>query len=256
MIKIAFFDIDGTMIDMESKQITEKMLETLRCLQENGIKICIATGRSPLGLPKIEGIVFDAYLTYNGSYCYSGSDVILSHSIEKGDVHRIIRNAAEINRPVVLAGKKRMEANGIDQNLSDYFAIGKQELIVADDFESLADETTYQMMIGCRKEEYAQVLKDVRSAQITAWWDRAADIIPAGGGKGVGVTAVLKYYGMDASEAIAFGDGTNDIEMLQAVGHGVAMGNATEDVKETASDVCGCVTEDGIYHYCREHKLI
>ena len=39
MIKIAFFDIDGTLIDMNKKKITEKMLETLKKLKENGIKI-------------------------------------------------------------------------------------------------------------------------------------------------------------------------------------------------------------------------
>ena len=51
-IKIAFFDIDGTLIDMERKEISEKMLETLKELQKNGIKICIATGRAPMAIPK------------------------------------------------------------------------------------------------------------------------------------------------------------------------------------------------------------
>ena len=53
-IKIAFFDIDGTLIDMERKEISEKMLETLKDLQKNGIKICIATGRAPMAIPKFE----------------------------------------------------------------------------------------------------------------------------------------------------------------------------------------------------------
>lgn len=43
--KIVFFDIDGTLIDMQAKKITPKMLETLHRLQDRGIKICIATGR-------------------------------------------------------------------------------------------------------------------------------------------------------------------------------------------------------------------
>ena len=51
--KIVFFDIDGTLIDMQAKKITPKMLETLHRLQDRGIKICIATGRSPMVLPKI-----------------------------------------------------------------------------------------------------------------------------------------------------------------------------------------------------------
>ena len=55
---------------------------------------------------------------------------------------------------------------------------------------------------------------------------------------------------------MAFGDSYNDIEMLQAVGTGVAMGNAPAQLKEIADDVCGRVSEDGIYRYCIEHGLI
>ena len=54
-IKIAFFDIDGTMIDIGSRKITPNMLETLSGLQRNGIKICIATGRPPAILPRFQG---------------------------------------------------------------------------------------------------------------------------------------------------------------------------------------------------------
>lgn len=50
-IKIAFFDIDGTLIDFQAKQISQKMQETLMRLKANGILICLATGRSPLALP-------------------------------------------------------------------------------------------------------------------------------------------------------------------------------------------------------------
>ena len=55
---------------------------------------------------------------------------------------------------------------------------------------------------------------------------------------------------------MAFGDGNNDIEMLEAVGTGVAMANASPRLKEIAADICGHVADDGIYHYCMEHQLI
>ena len=48
----------------------------------------------------------------------------------------------------------------------------------------------------------------------------------------------------------------NDIEMLEAVGTGVAMGNAKDEVKERADVVCKSVEEDGVYYYCLENKLI
>ena len=44
---IIFFDIDGTLIDMEKKRITERTLDALRRLQQNGILLAVATGRSP-----------------------------------------------------------------------------------------------------------------------------------------------------------------------------------------------------------------
>ena len=80
-IKIAFFDIDGTLIEMERKEISEKMLETLKDLQKNDVKICIATGRAPMAIPKFEGVEFDAFLAYNGSYCYDKDGMILDHFI-------------------------------------------------------------------------------------------------------------------------------------------------------------------------------
>ena len=100
------------------------------------------------------------------------------------------------------------------------------------------------------------MLKNVEYARITAWWDRAVDIIPADSGKGTAVAKILEYYHLDKSQAMAFGDGNNDLEMLQAVGHGIAMGNGSSELKEIAEDVCGHVAEDGIYHYCVEKGLI
>ena len=63
--RIIFFDIDGTLIDMEKKRITERTLDALRRLQQNGILLAVATGRSPLIVPKFDGVEFDVFLTYN-----------------------------------------------------------------------------------------------------------------------------------------------------------------------------------------------
>lgn len=255
-IKIIFFDIDGTLIDMTKKAISDKTVETLLRLKENGVKICIATGRAPDSVPKFDGVDFDAFLTFNGSYCFNSSDVILSTPIPKVDVEKMIENATRINRPVSIAGKDRVVANGTDKDLSDYFGFAKQETPVSDDFDEVLKGEIYQMMMGGRKDEYDDILKDVENARITAWWDRAVDIIPANGGKGKGIEAILEYYGIDRSESMAFGDGGNDIEMLQTVGTGVAMGNALDHVKEVADEICGTSADDGIYHYCLENGLI
>lgn len=66
----------------------------------------------------------------------------------------------------------------------------------------------------------------------------------------------MEHYHIDRSEAVAFGDGNNDLEMLKVVGHGIAMGNGSDELKEIAEEVCGHVADEGIYYYCKEHGLI
>lgn len=255
-IRIAFFDVDGTLIDMEKKQISQNTLDMLHTLQRNGILICLATGRPPASLPKIESVRFDAYLTCNGSLCYNGREIIYSAPIPAADVQQVIRNAAALGRPVSVATGDRLAANGYDEDLADYYAIVRLKLTVAEDFEEVARGDVYQMMLGCREHDYPALLQGTSGTGITASWDRAADIIPANSGKGTGVRKILEYYGLTKEEALAFGDGNNDLEMLQSVGTGVAMGNASPRLKAVASDICGHVAEDGIYHYCIRHGLI
>ncbi len=255
-IKIIFFDIDGTLVDFNTKRISEKTLETLVRLKEKGTILCLATGRSPMALPHFPGVRFDAFLTFNGSYCFNLEEVIFSNPIPSEDIRRLVKNAAEIGRPVSVATKDRLAANGTDQDLSDYFGIAGLKVEVADDFEKILQEEIYQIMTGCYPSEYTCMLKNVRDAKIAAWWDRAVDIIPADGGKGKAIGEVLEYYHLDKSEALAFGDGNNDIEMLQSVGMGVAMANGSEQLKAAADDVCGDVAADGIYYYCLNHELI
>ena len=255
-IKIVFFDIDGTLFKLHTNEMSEKTLETLQKLRKNGIKICIATGRSPMGLPDFKGIEFDAYLTYNGSYCYANDTTIFSNSLYKNDVKQILTNARNMNKPVTIALKSQMVSNGLDVDLEHYMAVENLDLNVSDDFEEKSKDEIYQVMLACCPEEYDQILENVEHAKIATWWDRAVDIIPANGGKGMGIESMLNYYGFDKSEALAFGDGNNDIEMLQTVGTGIAMGNASQDLKAVADGICGDVAEDGIYYYCSQKGLI
>lgn len=250
--KIIFFDIDGTLIEINKGSVSAKTLEALIRLKHNGIKICIATGRSPMLVPQIPGIGFDAFLTYNGSYCFDGDQAIFSNSLKREDVLSIIENAKSIGRPLSLATKNRLAANGADQDLIDYYGFGGLQVQIADDFDNVAqNEEIYQIMMGCRKAEYDTVMRHVKDAKITTWWDRAIDIIPADSGKGTAVAKVIDYFHLTKEEAMAFGDGNNDIEMLQAVGHGVAMQNGSSELKAIADAVCDDVANDGIYSYCK-----
>ncbi|MQS75328.1 Cof-type HAD-IIB family hydrolase [Companilactobacillus halodurans] len=256
-IKIIFFDIDGTLIDMNKKQISEKTLETLKRLKKQNIIICIATGRSPIALPHFENLTFDTFLTFNGSYCFNQTESIYKNPIPTKDVEQIVNNGKELGRPVAIATSDSIITNGTDDDLVEYFSFANQEVVVSKDFNQTIENTDiFQLMMGARKKDYEKIIQNTTASKITAWWDRAIDIIPTSSGKGTGIAEILKYYGLDKSQAMAFGDGNNDIEMLNAVGHGLAMGNASAEVKEIADEVIGDVTEDGIYHYCLDNDLI
>ena len=82
------------------------------------------------------------------------------------------------------------------------------------------------------------------------------DVMNMGTNKGVSLKKVQEYLGITKDETMVFGDNSNDLEMFQAVDNGIAMGNGSDDLKAIARDVCGKVSEDGIYHYCLERGLI
>lgn len=73
------------------------------------------------------------------------------------------------------------------------------------------------------------------------------EIIPKGIDKGKGMELICGYYGSDLADTVAFGDSMNDYEMIQTAGVSIAMGNACEELKQAADQVCEDVRDDGIY---------
>jgi len=255
-VKMIFFDIDGTLVNPQSGKISTKTKEALRQLHKAGILLCVATGRPSASLPDFGDLHFDAFCTFNGSLCYTQDKIIYNTPIDPIDVAKILENASFIGRPVSVATKNRLAANGLDEDLADYYRLAGLELTVADDFETVCQQDVYQILLGCRQTDHPFITQGAPGVKIAISWDRAVDVIPVSSGKGASLSKILAYYNVDASQAMAFGDSYNDIEMLQVVGTGIAMGNATAQLKEIADDVCGPVSEDGIFHYCIDHGLI
>ena len=215
MIKIAFFDVDGTLLKLGSKEPSPKTVQALQQLQANGVLLCMATGRGYLSIPHFEGVDFDIWLTFNGSYVRSKDAVISKNPLDADDKRRILHNLKQMHRAAAISNEHFIVTNGTDPDLEQYFSFGNEKLVISEHFDALCEEEIYQIMCSCNSTEYAQILQGTHATQITAWWDKAVDIIPANGGKGNAVNAVLKYYGFSKEEAIAFGDGENDIEMLE-----------------------------------------
>lgn len=72
------------------------------------------------------------------------------------------------------------------------------------------------------------------------------DITPLGQNKATGAQRWAEMHGVNLSDCIAVGDGGNDRDILQAVGRGVAMGNASDSIKSIADEVIGDSDEDGL----------
>jgi hydroxymethylpyrimidine pyrophosphatase-like HAD family hydrolase len=66
----------------------------------------------------------------------------------------------------------------------------------------------------------------------------------------------MDYLHLSKEDVIAFGDGPNDFEMIEFAGTGVAMGNASDDLKELADYITDAVNEDGVYNGMRHFGLI
>lgn len=54
-MKIAFFDIDGTLVSFEKHIIPESAVKSIDTLRRNGVEVVIATGRGAEGVPYVSG---------------------------------------------------------------------------------------------------------------------------------------------------------------------------------------------------------
>ena len=59
MIKILFFDIDGTLLEFGKKEMHQELVDALNLVKQKGIKIILATGRPPFVVPKFHGIIYE-----------------------------------------------------------------------------------------------------------------------------------------------------------------------------------------------------
>lgn len=90
----------------------------------------------------------------------------------------------------------------------------------------------------------------------TRWLPLFMDFNLKGVDKASGAERVAQYYGLKMEEVMAFGDGGNDISIVQAAGVGVAMDNACDELKAVADYVTTSVDDDGVYNALKHFELI
>lgn len=247
MIEAIFFDVDGTLLDFGTHEIKDSVKQMLRALNQKGIKIFIATGRHSSRLECLEGVAdFTAFITVNGQICYNEKEDIFLNPIPKEDVIELAKKMNEEDIPCCFLQKdatfvnildERLKSVGDVMNLSD---AKEQGITSSDEFQ------VYQLVACVSAEQEEMIKKTWESMDTTRWNPAFVDIVPKGGNKSSGIEKVLEYYHIPRENTMAFGDGHNDMEMLQYVGTGVAMGNAPEDVQAVADYVTDSIEKDGI----------
>ncbi|MDO5059181.1 MAG: HAD hydrolase family protein, partial [Neisseria sp.] len=106
----------------------------------------------------------------------------------------------------------------------------------------------YQMLAFYPESRAAEIEPGLpRNIKTVRWHREAVDLLDKAGSKARGIQTVLDTLGLTMADAMAFGDGLNDREMLGAVGFGVAMGNAEAELKAVADYIAPAAADDGIY---------
>ncbi len=256
MIKAIFFDIDGTLVSFKTHQIPESTFLALKKLKENNIKIFIATGRGKDGLFVLKDFEFDGYITLNGQYCYTKDKIIYENTINKNDLKHLLDYLDVHPFPCGFTEENTKYFNMRDERVDEIHAITHNDDHPAGDCSQVIHHKVYQCMCFVNEKEEKELLKVMPHCIAARWHPLFCDISPIGGTKQNGIDQFLKYYDIDLSETMAFGDGGNDKQMLEHVAVSVAMGNANDELKQMADYITDDVDNDGIVKALQYYNLI
>ena len=245
--KILFFDIDGTLLSHRTLQIPESAKKSIRKAKEKGHLVFINTGRTISVVNKeIKELGFDGYICGCGSYIEVDGEVIYSNDIDKSKYAEIINKIEEYDLDVVLEGREAVYYNrdtSTDAILTDFIKNNYPVSTYKD--ENLQFDKMY-MKYGDNEnlKDFCDFTKDL--FDFIDHGNGGGEMVPKGHSKATGIDFVLNHYNIDDKDSYAFGDGINDIEMLSTVGCGIAMGNASDEVKKYAHKVTESVHDDGV----------
>ena len=248
-----FFDIDGTLVSFKTHQIPDSTIQALTLAKQAGHKVFIATGRPMPFFNALNGLglEYDGIMTVTGASCLTADGKVISHHpVPKEDIERVIADAKEHPMPITFTGNDKVIVCNIDaarDRVEEVFALLNLTVPEPTPIEEALNMDVMQMVAFFDKDEEPRMMKDVmKECDANRWHPYFADCIAKGTNKATGIDEICNYYGIDISETMAFGDGGNDIAMLKHAGIGVAMGNASDEVKACADMVTDSVDEDGV----------
>lgn len=263
MYPIVFFDVDGTLLNSD-KKVTPLTRFTLELLKEQGVKLCIATGRPILSARlamKLHGI--DHLLS--GYVCNNGTDTLnlvsnvhqQQHLLLRGDVMKILNHVKSLNLNAMIYGKDQLFAFQMDATIDRISEQNQLEAVITDLY-NLDFETTPKVLFIVNEETSSQIHEFMEKNPLEGYQSFISqsdlfEFVLDKAGKGKGVIALAAEFGFESKDIMAYGDAENDHEMIQLVAHGVAMRNGDDMIKSIAQEVCASNDEDGVAYSLIHH---
>lgn len=257
--KAVILDIDGTILP-HGKTVSHATYDAIQKLREKKLKVIIATGRAPYFSESIvQETGVDSMVFFNGAYAYHEKEEVYKNSIEKKVLQKVYQLSNDYQHPLTFLGGSSFKAT----HLEHPFVI---EAFEQDPWKpELAppnywlEQDIYQLFLHCDLDEENNYQTQVPELDFRRWTSAGAktcDVNLSNSNKAVGVTKLLERIGIAPDEAVAFGDGLNDIEMLSMAGMGVAMESARDEVKKAANIVTLSAEEDGVRYGLEKLGLI
>lgn len=263
MSKLFFFDIDGTLIDCNQDiyEITPETVRTLDKLKEAGHDVFLSTGRCKCFI--VDGVMkypFSGYVTCNGAYVEYKGKCVYKNVVPAEAIKATMDLCEKYHFNYYFEGNDYIYVRDSKDPVHQAFANnwGMKEETIIDSFDYKNIETYIGMIVVNSKDDIPVMVEtlspyfDVQRHQS----DRSFDLTLKGSSKAVGIKEFIKELGRDINDTIAFGDGRNDIEMIEETGLGIAMGNTVPELKSVAKYVTANIEEEGITAACKHFNYI
>lgn len=249
-MKLLFFDIDGTLIDENTKEIPESTKQALKQARLNGHQLFINTGRPISAIPKaILDLEMDGYVCGCGSYISYHNKVLLHTPLTNFTCKQIVNIVDVTKVDAVLEGAHAIyyDFNTTNPVVLEMCQDFKKEgypvrdihdpAIIFDKLTAYTKQSPYVDLFIEMISHYFSII--VRGPHFY-------ECIQKPFSKATGIAFLMNELKVDLEDVYAFGDSSNDLSMLKATKHSVAMGNSPDDLKAEVSYVTDDVSKDGI----------
>lgn len=261
MKKIFFFDIDGTIVDSSRNlfEVSDKTKYAFKELMKDNY-VLIASGRCKGLLDEnITRLNPNGYVLCNGSYAEVNGETVFKKTFSVKEVNEIKRITKQLGGFYIAETLDELFVESVDDPLLGKFLSGWKKSNEGFIENPEVCEGIHIFMVGFKDEETVNKAKELLSSIAGVdrhYWFLSHDINIKGIDKGYGCKKVIEALNVDLKDTYAFGDGINDLQMMQSVGHPVLMKNASPVMKEYDFEMTDDVLEDGVYNYLVKNKLI